>query len=303
MALKHMFSGMAGVPAFFSGAFSKNYGDVTKRSRKWFDTSADQTRRQAETLHFQRLMASNPNLTPQDMKLMGAGYSVRQFIGKTGEAAANTVGAGASLMGGTAGYVAKNVAVGTATATAGAAVGAAKLATKTGIAGGKLTGRALKANHKRWATNRAAGKEQRGARNEMLARVGKATAKDAYNIGKGLYNFTGTKTFNAGVAVAAGAAIMGSADTLDTTIGSPGGTGAFGKLVGTADGPIHNMYESGKQQGKGYHTMQQMSSNMTSSMNGGGAFLRDIAPTSAPVDDMGASGDLVFALHSLRNGG
>ena len=60
-------------------------------------------------------------------------------------------------------------------------------------------------------------------------------------------------------------------------------------------------YESGQLEAKHERKMAQVASNMSVSNDGGGTFLRQ--NQSPQVQDMGATGDLVFALHSLRNGG
>jgi hypothetical protein len=59
-------------------------------------------------------------------------------------------------------------------------------------------------------------------------------------------------------------------------------------------------YQGGINEADYQHQMRSAASNMSMSPDGGGTFLR---PNQIPqVEDMGATGDLVFALHSLRNG-
>lgn len=236
---------------------------------------------------------------------MAGGYGLRNIIGSAGERTANDIGGVASIIGGTVGYGAKKVAVGSAKLAGAAAVGTGKLAGKAAAGTGRAAINEAGNMQKRWANSRAsraANAESRQARNELIGKAGKATFNDAKEITRGLYNAVNTKTFAVAGAVVAGSAIVGSNDRMDR-FGSPLGDGVAGHLVGSADGPIDNIYESGMKQGKGYHTMQQVAANMSVSYNGGGAFLNDIAPPAAPVDDFGATGDLVFALHSLRNGG
>lgn len=60
-------------------------------------------------------------------------------------------------------------------------------------------------------------------------------------------------------------------------------------------------YNIGVDESKYQHRMNQVAGNLSVSNDGGGTFLR---PNFSPqVEDMGATGDLVFALHNLRNGG
>ena len=75
--------------------------------------------------------------------------------------------------------------------------------------------------------------------------------------------------------------------------------------IGTGLALMPAAYEEGERETKYQHKMQQIASNWSVSDDGGGTFLR---PNFRPsidysVDDHGATGDLVFALHSLRHGG
>lgn len=309
MALKHAFSFFGGVPSLFTGMGAKNYERVKKNALKWHNgNTLDDRNRAAQTEQFRSMVAENRNLSESEMKWMNRGYNARNLAGKAYERTANDLGTVTSVIGGTLGYSAK----------------------KTAVYGGQKTKQAVTTlinrraddpdaynvsdMKKRWANERAEvkaakkqrwadGAEKRKARNALLGKASVKTGEDVVGMGKNLYNLTGTKTFNFGVAAVATGAILGTSGQLEATIGSPAGNGVAGQMVGSVEGPIDNVFESGRRQGKAYHTMQQVASNMSVSANGGGAFIRDIAPPATPVDDMGATGDLVFALHSLRNGG
>lgn len=123
--------------------------------------------------------------------------------------------------------------------------------------------------------------------------AGKGVSEYATNLGKDAW--AGAKWFHEnrnsrGVTLAAfgaaGVGIMGVPSNSTTDALSLSFTGA---------------YQGGQYEEKYNHKMRQVASNMSVSNNGGGTFLR---PNQAPqVENMGATGDLVFALHSLRNGG
>lgn len=110
-----------------------------------------------------------------------------------------------------------------------------------------------------------------------------------------------------------------------TTVGTAVEAGKLGKTVGsmawrTRNDPLIQLgalgagvavaSTSGKDVGKFTGDYKNKLQMVNSSTDGGGAFLYDQAPTQGHIqargpefDRIGAGGDLVFALHNLRNGG
>jgi hypothetical protein len=111
-----------------------------------------------------------------------------------------------------------------------------------------------------------------------MARVtGQAVKEYGQMVGKDAWR--GAKTFHQ------------NRNSRGVTIAATAGTLALAPLA----------YSGGANEAKHQHKMQQMAGGLAVSNDGGGTFLRD---NQAPqVQDMGATGDLVFALHSLRGGG
>lgn len=300
MALRHTFSAFAGAPDFFRGMGAKKYGDVLENSKQRFSGAKDKEYRMGQMNAFENSLKSNPDLSPAEIRQTMTGYKARNFLNAGAQFLARGVAGTSSAIGGTFGYGLKFGGIA-------AGKGVAKMSKGAYSATEEAVKRAASKERtprpKMSPEERMARAERRGERMKFAGQAGRAAGRDAKALAKDAYNISGSPLFGVG-AVAVGVGLVAAdSEDLSRTIGAPFGDGVAGHLTGSVGMPVYNAYESGMNMNAAQRKLGQMEANMELSHNGGGAFIRDIATPPAGVDNKGASGDLVFALHSLRNGG
>lgn len=292
--LSHLF---AGVTDYFHAYLAKSYKDVVRNAAGRFDPAALRQNRLNTITQYRQQLAQNPNLTPEDIDAMVFRRMLRHQAGDAIETVFGRVGQVGSFMGGTVGYLSKQVgkvafkttwmATKATAISAGAVAGATALG--VGVAGKyaiKATGKALKIAYNAsdsLGINTAVANATKSTAKFIgrgVADYSKELGKDAWNLGKFLWQNRNSR----GIQLA---------------------------TIGTGLALMPAAYEQGEREAKYQYKMQQVTSNSSVSDDGGGTFLR---PNFRPpisnrssidnsVDDHGATGDLVFALHSLRHGG
>lgn len=282
----NLFKVFAGVPDFFKALRASSFKDVHSNAVKRLGTS-DIKQRSADELNslYDELRKQASNM-PMDDDMWKAAVGYRRTVNdilEVPEYIMGGVGYAASMLGGTLGF-------------------GVKQATKGAVAGAALTGKGIKAtadgakalkekipkSDKHYdiqpqiftegfgtAMGAAIGKTGRWV-GKGTAEVGAEMGRDIAATGKFLWKNRNSREM--AYAVAAGTVILGGA-----------------------------AYETGVAEAKHNIKMQQIESNQTYDPTAGGTFLNrqpnNLVKSTSEVDDFGASGDLVFALHNLRNGG
>lgn len=335
----HLF---AGVTDYFRAYAAKSYDDVIGNAKKRFDPSAVSERRSQMVEGFRQQLNQNQNLTPDQIDAMVTARNARHAIGDFFENSLGFVGQGLSMAGGTIGYGTKNAAQ-AAFSKKGMITGAATTGTAGVGAGVYAAGKAVVDNFDTIvgaipeagaiAGTVAAGVAMKRYGPQVLdniaeSSVGQAIVKGSEavanapgirhvnnavdDVGRRIAVNTGVTGVGSGIKEGARWAGKGVGE-YTTSLGKDAWAGAKwfhenrnsrGVTLTAAAGAMVLMpsaYQGGQYEAEYQHKMRQVASNLSTSSNGGGTFLRS---NQAPqVQDMGATGDLVFALHSLRNGG
>lgn len=303
----------AGLTDFFRAFGAKSYGDVLSNASKRYDPTAVSRRSTQMVSDFAEKLSKNENLTPQQIQMQVAARNGRHAVGDLLENTFSVAGAAGSFVGGSMGYGAKKAAQavfskngmkmgGISTGAAGVA-GATKALVNNADAVIDAVGDAMPVVGALGAANALRKFGPTLLQTEKGQQITKAVKKQVVNtnaaIGEGIKSGTrwaGKESVAMGKDV--GSDILKGAKWFHENRNSRGMT------IGVAAGAIALMpvaYDGGLNEGKYEGKMRQVASNMSISNDGGGTFLR---PNQSPtVEDMGATGDLVFALHSLRNGG
>lgn len=313
----HLF---AGITDYFRAYGAKNYSKVLENAGSRFSPSALSLQRDLKVSEFRNRLSQNENLTSTQINRMVAQRNVRHAVGDFMENTLGLVGAGTSLVGGTAGYLTKTAvtapfkigrwvrqdpymnaatrALGGAAASTGIIRGTVETIAAAAHSGVPLVHGATdavrdaipmaRAVKDRIVTNARAGDAvpdelmlAAQAAPKVIANTGKFMGQGVAEYGRGLGQdvWRGAKWFHE------------NRDSRGIKLAATGAALAF----------MPAAFNGGLNEGAYQYDMQQVAANLSMSNDGGGTFLR---PNYAPqVDDMGATGDLVFALHTLRNGG
>jgi hypothetical protein len=280
----HLF---AGFTDYFRAYTAKSYKDVLQRAAGRFDPAALRQNRLDTIREYRQQLAQNPNLTSEDIDTMVFGRMLRHQAGDAIETVFGRVGQLGSIVGGTLGYGSKHIGkfglkLGWGLTKYGAIVGGVgagvTVAAPVVVAGGLgylgvkafRLGRNLGVNAAVGGFVKSTGKFI----GKGVAEYSTELAKDSVNLAKFVWQNRNSRGFQV------------------ATVGA-----------GLALAPV--MYEHGQEEAKYQHKMRQIASNWSVSDDGGGTFLRPNFRPSVDhsVDNHGATGDLVFALHSLRHGG